>query len=225
MSGDTKVSEFQFDIDMLDNNNSMTECDKNLNVSISNTKKPRNFQPRIKSFLDIISEQEKSDLNRLVAKLFLGCNVDPKVADSDYFKMCIKSLRPGYTPPSSNEISTTLLNKCYENLEKQKKDFNNNPGILYIITANENNLKSVISLIRHSDFEISFLKSCLMRTTTTGEEYDRELNKNVLAHNDVYSFYLKHLDKLKHLYIVSKFKFPQAISKHFFIFFIDNRKI
>lgn len=33
-----------------------------------------------------------------------------------------------------------------------------------------------------------------------------------MAHYNVYLFYAKYLDKLKHLFIVSKFKFPQEIT-------------
>ncbi|XP_051173397.1 uncharacterized protein LOC127289480 [Leptopilina boulardi] len=95
------------DIEM-ENNNSIIECNKNCNSSISKMKQPRQYQPRIKSFLDVVSEKEKIELNEAFANLFFGCNVDPKVADSDYFKHCIKLLRPGYVSPTCEEISTTL---------------------------------------------------------------------------------------------------------------------
>lgn len=148
----------------------------------------------------MVTEREKIDLDEAFQKLFFGCSVNPKVADSDYFKSCIKLLRPSYIPPSPVEITTTLLNKCFENLEKQKKDFKNSAGILHIITVKEDQSKAVISLICHLDYETTFLKSFLLQTTTSGVEYDKELNEKVLASLNI----AKNIYRLYMYAIVSK---------------------
>lgn len=140
--------------------------------------KPRLCQPKIKSFMDKVSDKEKAKIDEALAKLFFGCNVDSKVDDSDYFRNFIKILRPGYVPPTSQEISTTLLNKCYENFENRKKNFNNAPGILYILLVKQNGSKCVLTFIRHMNFEISFLRSSLMTSAT---DYESELSENVLT--------------------------------------------
>lgn len=121
-------------------------------------------------------------MDEACSNFFFGCNLDFDIADSGFFKSFIKLLRPGYVPPKSEEISTTMLDTAFLKFEDRKKDFQNSPGILFVKVVDHQDKKSLISFISDLNGGIFFLKT--FNISAEGH-YDNNLNENVIAAMDL----------------------------------------
>lgn len=86
-------------------------------------------QPIISSFFDSMSVTESEKLDSAFAKAVYSSNSPLSLTDNPFWQQFFKQLRPSYKLPSRHELSTTLLDKEYEevsqfvNEEIRKADF------------------------------------------------------------------------------------------------------
>lgn len=108
--------------------------------------------PKIKNFLDTLTETEVENINSALARFFYGCNIPFSVIESDLFKDLLKILRPAdNNPPTRKTLATTLLDKTHnECKEDSTKGISNNSVLLIdgwknvaIMIHNAENGKSV----------------------------------------------------------------------------------
>ena len=76
--------------------------------------------PRVSKYVDSITKEEIDNINLLLAEFFIGTNLAFSAVESDHFKRFVQKLRPSYKPPSRKTLSTTLLDKVYDNHIKLK---------------------------------------------------------------------------------------------------------
>lgn len=57
--------------------------------------------------------------NEALAEFIFGCNIPFSIVESQYFIKFVKSLNPSFKPPIRKTLSTTLLDKIHNKLEKE----------------------------------------------------------------------------------------------------------
>lgn len=78
-------------------------------------------QPSITSFIIKTNQSDKQKLDKAVARYFYSCNVPFSHANRYYFKKMIEELRPGYSAPSRQDLSTTLLDNISSDVKEEAK--------------------------------------------------------------------------------------------------------
>lgn len=78
-------------------------------------------QPSITSFTIKTNQSDKQKLDKAVARYFYSCNVPFNHANRYYFKQMIEELRPGYSAPSRQDLSTTLLDNISSDVKEEAK--------------------------------------------------------------------------------------------------------
>lgn len=68
----------------------------------------------IENFVVKTSQAEKEKLDEQAARFFYEANLPFLKAEGAEFKNFCNKLRPGYTPPSSKQLSNELLDKVYD---------------------------------------------------------------------------------------------------------------
>lgn len=95
-----------------------------------------NKKRKLDSFVDKISNTEKSVIDNQVMKFLCGCNIIFDVVESCHFKNLIKLLRPAYKLPSKDIMNTTLLDTVHQQLIKNSSNCEKSDRILMVSQRN-----------------------------------------------------------------------------------------
>lgn len=72
----------------------------------------------ISGFIDKITRKEKEKIDTLFARAMYATSSSLRLLENPYWKGSFQALWPSYTPPTRYQLSTTLLNKEYELVQK-----------------------------------------------------------------------------------------------------------
>jgi hypothetical protein len=157
-------------------NNSVRRCEEHfivcLNVDITTLQeyfgqsfeRPSNTGPRhltkrpinklvtrpnsnINSFLDRVTTTEQEELENLFAQAIFRCGFPLSLSELELITQLFKKLRPSFKSPQRKKLSTTLLNKVYDETKLEVEKLINNAEYICIITdgwmvcTNDNFLK------------------------------------------------------------------------------------
>src|SRR2546421_12056639 len=69
------------------------------------------FQTRVNDYVEStkLTEERINEINRTLVKAFVICGIPWKTIESPFFIELLKTLRPGYNPPSKETLSGRLL--------------------------------------------------------------------------------------------------------------------
>lgn len=91
-------------------------------ISSSTPKKKKMIHPNLTNFAFTTSAAQKKDIDSKIAKFFYGNSIAFRAADSQQYKDMVKSLRPGYTPPSRKDLAGQLLDNAHDSIEGYMKE-------------------------------------------------------------------------------------------------------
>lgn len=106
--------------------------------------------PRISKYVDSITKENIDNINLSFAELFIGTNVAFSAVESDHFKRFVQKLRPTHKPPARKALSTTLIDKVYDNHIKLKTPMDKESVLLIDGWKNSSaNTKNVLRMIHN----------------------------------------------------------------------------
>lgn len=118
-----------------------------------------NKKRKLDSFVDKISNAEKSVIDNQVMKFLCGCNIIFDVVESCHFKNLIKLLRPAYKLSSKDIMNTTLLDTVHQQLIKNSSNCEKSDRILIVSQRNYTaDTKYIIGVLHSKNKEKLFLK-------------------------------------------------------------------
>ena len=91
-------------------------------ISSSTPKKRKIKQLNLENFACTTSEAQKKEIDCRIAKFFYANSIAFRAADSQQYKDMVKSLRPGYNPPSRKDLAGKLLDDVHDNIEDGMKE-------------------------------------------------------------------------------------------------------
>ena len=100
--------------------------------SIININRQKNTN--IQNFLDRISQSEQDDIELSVAQTIFECGLSLSLLELKPVKKLFKKIRPALRLPSRKKLSTTLLNKTYENTKDEIDKIINEAEFISIIS-------------------------------------------------------------------------------------------
>ncbi|XP_077264016.1 uncharacterized protein LOC143898423 [Temnothorax americanus] len=119
-----------------------------------------NKKRKLDSFVDKISDADKSVIDNQLMKFLCGCNITFDVVESCHFKNLIKLLKPAYKLPSKDIMNTTLLDTMYQQLTKNNSsNCEKLDKILMVSQINHTaDIKHIIGVLYSKNKENLFLK-------------------------------------------------------------------
>lgn len=110
-------------------------------------------------------KENKSDLyndlsneDKCLGRFFFGCNVPFSVVESDFFKHFSSALNPNYIPPTRKTLSSSLLDKTYNEVIKRNSTKVNEKSV-FLLDGWKNsskNEKYVVGIIHNAHGERLF---------------------------------------------------------------------
>ncbi|XP_077260899.1 uncharacterized protein LOC143896758 [Temnothorax americanus] len=120
--------------------------------------KTRQEKRKLNSFIDNLSNQQKTRIDDTLIEFFYGCNIPFKLVESKLFLNFLNAIRPAYTPPSVEAMSNDVLHDLHAKLGKHQSIFFNSNGILVITRTEIKQTLHVIGFVQ-SEEKIIYLKT------------------------------------------------------------------
>lgn len=101
------------------------------------------------------------NIDLYLGRYIFGCNIPFSTVESDHFKNFTRSLNPNYKPPSRKTLSTSILNKVYEDILK-KDSFKQDEKCVLVLDGWKNksaNEKYVVGILDNANGDRIFLNS------------------------------------------------------------------
>lgn len=112
-----------------------------------------------------------------MAEFIFGCNVPFNIVESHYFIKFVSTLNSSYKPPTRKTLSTTLLDKVHDKLEKECAEKLRGTDSVLLMDGwknSANNTKLVVSTIHNANGDFAFLDCA---DFTSNSETSEELVK------------------------------------------------
>ncbi|XP_033211750.1 uncharacterized protein LOC117169464 [Belonocnema kinseyi] len=157
-NNDSKMSGVSFDISMSNDvmiNNSISIAGPAVIPSASkrpvDTRSKITSQKALKPFLDEITEREKKSIDKALGNLLFANNIEIDVVESNYFKEFLRLIRPAYSPPTFEKVSTALLNESFVSFHMRNDESQQSStslGLLFLNSIKHAETNSVLAVIR-----------------------------------------------------------------------------
>lgn len=151
---------------------------------------PSRTRTILTNFLDSVSTEQKQRIDNYIGRFFVGCNIPFSIIDSSFFKEMVRELRPAYSPPCSKTLSTSILDKIYENVltEDGRKLSAESVMLIDGWKNSANNTKQVVTIIHSSDGDNAFIDAVdLTGVPETGEELHEICNNSITIAKEKYN--------------------------------------
>ena len=118
-------------------------------------------QKKITNWAFKTTEQTREELDMKVARFFYACNISFMSSEHEAFQDLIKSLRPGYAPPSRKALAGRLLNKTYTDLKEDMKEAINGSKHVTLVQDGWSDIANspVVAHTLHTPRKVFFLNS------------------------------------------------------------------
>ena len=144
---------------------------------------PPSRKPKLQSNIKvtITSQEQKDRLDALVAKFFFACNIPFSVVEHEKFIELVEALRPGYRLPSRKQLSGSLLDKVYENLQDTMK-YELDSKECTLIQDGWSNIHNdpVVAHVIHTENKSFFISSKDTGSHSKTGEYCKQLAKEAI---------------------------------------------
>jgi len=90
-------------------------------LSSAATKKIRLVQQNLFGFTTRTTDVQSKEIDMHIATFFYSNSIAFRAADSNEYKRMMKSLRPGYAPPSRKDLAGRLLDEVHSKVEENMK--------------------------------------------------------------------------------------------------------
>lgn len=68
-------------------------------------------QQKILKNVDTLSQRDKVELDQLLTRFFVNCNIPFEIVENEHFIQLIRKHKPAYNLPHRTKLSTTLLDQ------------------------------------------------------------------------------------------------------------------
>ncbi|KAJ8912971.1 hypothetical protein NQ315_000027 [Exocentrus adspersus] len=143
---------------------SQSEGEDKENESSSSSTVPTNSGRTIQGFMDTMHSNEKQVLDRMFARALFSSSTPHLFVENQFVKLFMERLRPSYELPSRNKISTTLLEKEYELLQKLVREKIKSSDCMALLTdgwTDINGIALINIIFRSIDSKIENMKTIL----------------------------------------------------------------
>ena len=107
----------------LENNNEIEgEVDDLVDDDNNESRAPPAKKLKLDNFIIRTSDEQKRKFDMQVARFWYSCNLSFKSARNKEWLKLVELLHPGYKPPSDYDLSGKLLNKVFEEVEKEHNE-------------------------------------------------------------------------------------------------------
>jgi hypothetical protein len=102
--------------------------------NIVTVKRPQSQQKSINNFVDKISSAEQDEAELLFAQAIYRCGLFLSLPELEPIKILFQKLRPCFKLPSRKALSTTLLDRVYNDTKKEVNDLINSADYICLIS-------------------------------------------------------------------------------------------